>query len=32
MVAPALLLVVGAMLVTLGFRGLRAMNALQAEP
>jgi MFS family permease len=32
MVAPALLLVIGAMLVTLGFRGLRAMNSLQAEP
>jgi len=32
MVVPALLLLIGAMLVTLGFRGLRAMNASQAEP
>ncbi|MGA0055118.1 MAG: MFS transporter, partial [Steroidobacteraceae bacterium] len=31
MVAPALLLIIGAALVTLGFRGLRAMNALQTE-
>jgi len=31
MAAPALLLFSGAMLVRLGFRGLRAMNALQTE-